>query len=168
MNFDFRGPYKIQWSRDDNKDRKIDRNELLELKRELQSQNLGRCRGCYMFTLKYGDKYIPYYIGQAVQNDLITESFAKKHKLEIYDDVVKEGRGWPYIFYFPKLTPTGKYAGTAKKGSDRSIDFLEDFLIASALQKNSGLRNVKKTGFWRDMHVAGRSVQNLEGLGLFG
>src|SRR5215471_3743104 len=39
--------------------------------------------------------------------------------------------------------------------SHQDVDFLEDMLIAMALEKNPKLINSKKTSFWRDMRVPG-------------
>ncbi|RQG99817.1 hypothetical protein [Paraburkholderia dinghuensis] len=160
MKFDVYGSYPIPCIDDENGKRKIDRDGLKTLKKTIGSSadGLADCRGCYVFALKHGNKYTPWYIGQAAGGrtlNLLKESLHPKHKLEIYDEVVSENKGHPHLFLLPKLTKNGKFAGTVKKGSDKSLDFLEDWLIAVSFQKNRNLRNDKKTWFLKNLYVAG-------------
>jgi hypothetical protein len=72
---------------------------------------------------------------------------------EKYNKACSESKGSPIIFLLSKLTPKGRYK---KKGrNSATIDFLERWLIAAAIERNPGLINTKETRFLRKISVAG-------------
>jgi len=72
---------------------------------------------------------------------------------EKYNKVCSESKGRPVVFFLTMLTPNGRYK---KKGSrSASTDFLERWLIATAITKNNHLINNKETRFLRKIPVVG-------------
>jgi hypothetical protein len=116
------------------------------------ARSTASARGCYVFSIKAGNGYTPYYVGQAAKQALLAEALSP-HKLTIYNDVCAHTHGTPVLFFIPKITSTGKYSATNSKLS--SVTFLERWLIAKALEKNYNLYNTKETKFLRELHVTG-------------
>lgn len=101
-------------------------------------EHLSDASGCYVFCLKSGRGFSPWYVGKA------TRGFGKEvftdHKLTRYNDVVYAGhKGTPVMFFV--VAPTGK-----SKKLDRQIDELETTLIRAAVWKNERLLNKAKRG----------------------
>src|SRR5258707_879947 len=76
-----------------------------------------------------------------------------------YNEVIaKRKNGTPMLFVLPWLTNSGeRYRKKTKQSGHGSpvLDFLEDWLIGLALQKNSKLINNRQTKFLRRLHVIG-------------
>jgi hypothetical protein len=127
---------------------------LTELKAELESwdSGLSKACGCYLFALHTPKGYTPHYVGQASKSSIAGEALNPLNR-EKYNKACSESKGSPTIFLLPKLTPKGKYK---RKGSaSATIDFLERWLIAAALEKNPRLINTKETRFLRKISVVG-------------
>jgi len=151
MNFDVAGPFKL--SRHGTK-KLITDQSLTELKAELEGwdSGLSKACGCYVFAIHTPKGYTPYYVGQASKRSIAAEALNASNR-EKYDKACSESKGSPSIFLLPKLTPNGRYK---KKGRvSATIDFLERWLIAAALDKNQGLINTKETRFLRKISVTG-------------
>jgi hypothetical protein len=70
-----------------------------------------------------------------------------------YNEACSASKGTPVVFFLPIQTSKGRYR---KKGSGSpSITFLERWLIAAALGRNSKLINSKETSFLRNITVVG-------------
>lgn len=134
MNFDVAGPSFLTRHR---KKSIITQESLTDLKRELDASHPGLAKacGCYVFAIKAGKGYTPYYVGQACKLLLPREAMNPTNR-EKYNRAC-EGKGMPTLFFIPKLTPQGRYR--TKGGSSRTIDFLERWLVAKALKKNPNL-----------------------------
>jgi hypothetical protein len=151
MNFDVAGPFKL--TRHGTK-KLITDQSLTELKAELEGRDSGLSKacGCYVFAIHTPKGYTPYYVGQASKQSIVGEALNPSNR-EKYNKACSESKGSPTIFLLPKLTPKGRYK---KKGRvSATIDFLEGWLIAAALQKNRELINTKETRFLREISVAG-------------
>jgi hypothetical protein len=70
-----------------------------------------------------------------------------------YNKILTEKSGTPVLFLLPMLTDNGRLRKRPK--SNGSIDFLERWLIAEALQKNPELVNNMQTHLLRNLHVTG-------------
>ncbi len=93
-------------------------------------------QGCYVFALRAGGGFTPWYVGKATKS-MKQECFAS-HKLNHYNRVLFPGRrGTPVMFF---VVATGPRTRVAKK----TIDDMETFLIQTALHKNPKLANVQK------------------------
>jgi hypothetical protein len=112
--------------------------------------------GCYVFALRAGRGYTPHYVGQACKSSILKESMNPSNR-EKYNKVLSErGSATPVLFLLPMLTPGGKLRKKLTvNGGLASLDFLERWLIAEAIQKNSELINNKQTHLLRNLHVTG-------------
>lgn len=151
MHFDVAGPFEL--SRHGNK-KMITERSLSNLKPELEywESGLSHSCGCYVFAIRAGKGYTPYYVGQACKRSMLLESLNPSNR-EKYNKACSESNGVPVVFFLPMRTPKGRYR---KKGSgSASIDFLERWLIATAIDKNPYLINNKETRFLRKINVVG-------------
>jgi hypothetical protein len=70
-----------------------------------------------------------------------------------YNDALPK-KGNPVIFLLPMVTPKRKLRKRPNKPL-RTIDFLEEWLIATCLVKNPDLINNRKTKILKNIHVTG-------------
>jgi hypothetical protein len=112
--------------------------------------------GCYVFALRASKGYTPWYVGQAAKMKLLPEAMNPNNR-EKYNKIIGDHAGTPVMFLIPKLTTGGKLAKPTKKkdGELKAVTFLEEWLIASALQKNPKLMNQQNTHFLKYLHVVG-------------
>lgn len=102
----------------------------------LEDEGLDRKQGCYIFSLRAGRGFCPWYIGKT------TRCFAYEcvgaHQMERYNEVLFSGRkGSPVMFF---VAPEGR-----KKTVPKSIcDDLEWYLINQAFQENADIANDRK------------------------
>ncbi|RDS80966.1 hypothetical protein DWU99_18095 [Dyella psychrodurans] len=72
-----------------------------------------------------------------------------------YNRVLDDDKGTPLLFVIPARTPTGKLRRRPENSGLSSLDFLERWLIAAAIEKNPELINNRETKFLRELHVVG-------------
>jgi hypothetical protein len=152
MNFDVFGPFPIPRNKAKTL---IDDHRLGELSDEVEKRDSGlsvAC-GCYVFATHAGKGYRPWYVGQTKKKALLKEAFNASNINKI-NRVLNDKTGAPVIFLIPMLKRLG---GGFRKPNDGlvSIDFLENWLIAAALQKNPNLINSQNTKYLKDLHVTG-------------
>lgn len=153
MNFDVKGPYVIKRY---GPKKLITDESLDELKISIGDDDLISGCGCYVFAIRAGKGYTPWYVGQASKTKLLNEAMNSSNR-EKYNMVSAKFAGNPVLFLLPKRTKGGKLASPTEKadGNLHSVNFLEEWLIATALQKNPNLVNKKKTFFLKNLHVKG-------------
>ena len=118
-------------------------------------EGLSEACGCYVFAVRAGKGYTPYYVGQACKSSIAAESLNPSNR-EKYNKVLSESKGTPVLFTLPLRTPTGKLRKKSQVGGGLpALDFLERWLIGHAIEKNIGLINNKQTKFLRQIHVIG-------------
>jgi len=156
MDFDIAGPFKIGREEFLN-GRLITKSSISYLWEELEVWNdgLSGAVGCYVFGIKAAKGIIPYYAGQALKRPILDEAFNASNILKYNEALVDRKAGTPILFVLPWLTTGGKYRKPSGVESHPTLDFLEDWLIGAALQRNRNLINNKKTKFLRDVHVTG-------------
>ena len=94
-------------------------------------------QGCYVYALKAGKGFMPWYAGKATKT--FKQEALHPTKLQHYNDVIFKGRkGTPVLFFVSK-------PGNQKKIPKGQIDDIETFLIQSAYYKNPLLKNTQKT-----------------------
>ncbi|MCX6831927.1 MAG: hypothetical protein NT028_07285 [candidate division Zixibacteria bacterium] len=98
-------------------------------------------QGCYVFALRSGKGFTPYYVGKAGKKSggrLGGEVFAD-HKLRKYNSVLFEGsKGTPVIFF---VVPPG----SKKIVPNKILGEVEKYLIQAAKYENDQLVNVQHT-----------------------
>ncbi|WP_211443003.1 hypothetical protein [Collimonas humicola] len=114
--------------------------------------------GCYVFGVKSSGsaRVVPWYVGKAERQSVLKESTNGSH-LQLYNEILDEyKRGRPALYFVPAVTLQGRGRSPVQKGGKMpAVDFLEDWLIARALQSNPGLWNARKTKLLRELSVRG-------------
>lgn len=151
MNFEIFGPFKIE-----RKSKRVDKAALPAFWEKVDEQmpGLSAACGCYMFATSAGGGFTPWYIGKAEKRSFADECF-DYHKRDIYDDVLAERKGTPVLFLVAKMTGTKNRCAQPGKNGYREVEYVESLLIGTALKKNAGLMNIKKTGFAKNLIVPG-------------
>lgn len=153
MDFDVIGPVKLTRH---SKNRLITDDSMRDLIDHLETiePGLASACGCYVFAKQVAKGLTPWYVGQACKTSLAKESMNASNR-EKYNKVL-DGKGSPVMFFLPLRTPSGRLRKRPKgKTSVPVLDFLEKWLIAAALERNSKLKSNKQTSFLRRIHVAG-------------
>ena len=152
MEFYVAGPFEISRH---GKKRNITKESVADLKAKMEAweEGLSESCGCYVFARKTGGGTLPWYVGQACRRSMLGESLNSENRGK-YNEVLDE-KGTPLLFAIPALTPGGKFRKRPKAGGLDSLDFLERWLIAAALERNHNLINNKETRFLRQLHVVG-------------
>lgn len=109
--------------------------------------------GCCVFAIRASHGFTPWYVGQSQKQTIIGEAMNASNIVK-YNDVLNGKQGTPVLFLLPLQTPTGRFV-KQPDGSLESVEFLERWLIAAALEKNSELINNRETKFLREIHVTG-------------
>ncbi len=144
MNYDVAGPFEVKDSKP-------------ELKADMENYKAGLASaiGCYLFVLKAGRGYTPYYAGRTHKQSLIEECMNASN-LAKYNQALDDKQGTPIFFFLPMMTPAGRFRkkplGNSRFGS---LGFLETWMIAEALQKNRELLNIQSTRYLRKLNVTG-------------
>jgi hypothetical protein len=152
MHFDVCGPFRIPRNQAKTL---IDCGRLSELSDEVERScpGLTIACGCYVFVIRAGKGYRPWYVGQTKKKALLKEAFNPSN-INKFNVVLNDQAGTPMIFFVPMLTKSGN---GFRKPNDRleSINFLEKWLIAEAFRKNPKLINLQNTKYLKDLHVTG-------------
>lgn len=149
MNFQIFGPFDLPLKSDswigDSKENKNNFKELIDA----EQMELSEACGCYLFAIRAGKGFKPWYVGLAASQSLFKEIYTNQ-KIKIYNEVFsKIKKGSPVIFLIAATTNRGKFVKpsvTRKK----LFGFVEDLLIGRVIQKNPELMNIKKTKHIKD------------------
>ncbi len=155
MKFDIYGPYDIPRNRY-GKSNLITKDSVATLREVIDNDSLVNGCGCYVFAMRAGKGFKPWYVGQASRMKLLDEALNPNNR-EKYNKISASQKGTPILFLIPKLTTGGKFAKPTrnKNGELKAVNFLEEWLIATALQKNPKLINHQNTHFLKYLHVVG-------------
>ncbi len=150
MNFDVAGPFEIKRF---GKKRIINKDSLSDICDQLEEYEpgLSNAGGCYVFA-KRGRGTLPWYVGQACKSPIAKEALNSENRSK-YNDVT-DSKGTPVLYVIPERTPTGKLRNRRSQPS-ATLDFLEEWLISAAIERNPDLINSRKTRFLRELHVVG-------------
>ncbi|WP_147262616.1 hypothetical protein [Roseiarcus fermentans] len=152
MNFGAEGPFEL---RRYGLKSLINNDTISFLRAALEKFDLGLSEacGCYVFAVRAGRGFTPYYVGRAEKRSILNESLNPSNIIK-YNNVISNIKGTPTMFVLPMLTPQGRYRKLAT-GELGSLRFLEKWLIAQCIEKNPDLVNNKETKFLRSIHVTG-------------
>lgn len=99
--------------------------------------HLRRKQGCYVFAIRAGKGFTPWYVGQASKG-FEGETFTY-HKRDHYNDALfRNGAGRPVLFF---VTPQGNH----RKVPTRDLNQMEKELIQFAIARNPDLCNIMHT-----------------------
>jgi len=150
MNFDVFGPFAIP--RNEAKTRIAD-DRLDEFRNEVENscEDLLTACGCYVFVIRAAKGYTTWYVGRTKKQTFKNEPFTPAN-IRKYESVLEHGT--PMIFLIPIITKS-ETRFRKQNSALKSVEFLEKWLIAEALKKNSNLLNSQDTKFVRELHVKG-------------
>ena len=162
MNFDVFGPFEIPRIPsltiiEDKKQAvgKVSKNADDENGEPKGKPGLSNAPGCYVFVMKAGKGYTPWYVGKSVKPTwTIVEEALWPDKVNKYNRLVAEKKGTPMLFIIPALTEGGRFCKRTQNGLP-AVDFVEQWLIGQALNKNPELLNVHYARFLGNLHVPG-------------
>jgi hypothetical protein len=113
---------------------------------EAQKPGLSEAVGCYIFAVKRGPDYVPWYVGKTIKLGFKSEGF-QLHKRVHLESLGALANGTVNLYLIARVTKPGKLKGKygrhVKQGQDGKITVLEERLIGLALAKNPDLANVK-------------------------
>jgi len=136
----------------------IDRPKLGDFWRlvDVQARGLSNAQGCYVFAIKAGQGYTPWYVGKAAgQNGFFQEALSegKQNQYNWAWSSQNYGKGTMVLFFVARRTASGRDFSRQNGASD--IDWLERHLISLALEANNDLLNVHYTRIHRELFVPG-------------
>jgi hypothetical protein len=150
MKFEPHGPFELPRSNGG-----VDRsrkNSFWELV-DKSHASLSSAVGCYIFAIKAGKGFTPWYVGKTEKLSFGSETW-QDGKLLIYGEVIRKyEKGKPVLFLLPKLTNKGKFSKPTTRRIG-AVAALEEMLIGTCLHRNRELLNKKMTRY-KAMHVPG-------------
>jgi len=132
--FSVKGPFEVPYYRG-KAGRTITDDDIKDFWKE--HVDIGKQRGCYVFSVRAGKGLTPGYVGKATKG-FKQETFSH-HKLTRYQQFLADYKsGTPVLFFV---------AAPQKKGAPNAVHIkeLETFLIQVALAANPDLLNIKGT-----------------------
>tara|TARA_R110002020_G_scaffold50791_3_gene143681 strand:- start:6047 stop:6568 length:522 start_codon:yes stop_codon:yes gene_type:complete len=116
---------------------------------------LRKAIGCYMFSIKRGDTYKPWYVGKTSAQTGFYGEVLTPHKVEHYNGVFETTRRKSgQLIFFTLITSTG-HLSRATRSTAALVNWLERMLIGMAIAKNPDLRNKRDTKLLRSVWVEG-------------
>jgi len=116
--------------------------------------SLSAAVGCYIFAIKAGKGFTPWYVGKTEKMSFSRETWQDGKLLNFGEVIRKYDKGKPVLFLLAKVTDKGKFTKPTKRRNLGSVSALEEMLIGVCLQRNKELLN-KKSVKYRAMHVPG-------------
>ncbi len=110
--------------------------------------------GCYVFSIKNRNNFMPWYVGKTEKRTFAKECF-EATKINYYNEAIAGRKGKPVLILIARLTASQNKFSKPTSGTYKDVDFLESMLIGKALEKNPELLNVSKTQLLREMMVPG-------------
>ena len=131
--FEVYGPYEIPFKPQKNIKR-INQNDTKKFLDNLVENGISKKQGCYIFCLRAGPGFRPWYVGKATKG--IHQECMQDGKIKRYNEILYKGnKGTPVMFF---ALPPGE---GKNKAPTNTIDEMEKFLIKAAYEKNEDLIN---------------------------
>jgi len=154
MKFDIYGPFKIpRQGKTIVLNAKSRRSFWRQVGDVYYEHELPDSHGCYVFAIKAGKGYKPFYVGKA-DTSSFKQEVLNQWNIEKYNNVLIKRKGTPMLFLLPRITDTGLF-GRISSNEKPEISALEDMLIARAIQKNKKAQNISGTKMLREIEVYG-------------
>lgn len=112
-----------------------------------EASKIAQKQGCYVFALKVGKGFTPWYVGKATKS-MKQECFTPG-KIQHYNEVLFKGNKGKPVMFFVALP------GNRNKVPAKEIGDMERFLIQSSLHKNPKICNVQNTKNIPSWSIAG-------------
>ncbi|MCY4361022.1 MAG: hypothetical protein OXE42_02375 [Gammaproteobacteria bacterium] len=148
--FEVYEPIEIPFTSTNNVKR-INRDNTNEFLRNLVEEGIDKKQGCYIFCLRTGRGYSPWYVGKATKG--IHQECMQDGKIRRYNEVLHDGKkGTPVMFF---LLPGQR----KNKAPTNTINEMEKFLIKAGYERNKDIMNTHhaKDDTWTIKGVSGKS-----------
>ena len=132
-------PIEIPFDRSKNHSstKKILKEHINEFWMEAAASKYSEKQGCYIFAMRAGKGFTPWYVGKT-KSSFLSECFADHKRLK-YNEVLADGnKGTPVMFF---IAPREGVIVVEKE----DLDSMEKQLIQIAYAKNPALKNVHGT-----------------------
>jgi hypothetical protein len=151
MKFEPYGPFTLPRSNG-----AVDRTEKRAFWEKIEGSHpsLPAAVGCYIFAIKAGKGFTPWYVGKTEKLSFARETWQDGKLLNFGEVIRNYDKGKPVLFLLAKVTGKGKFTKPTRRRNLGSVSALEEMLIAVCLQRNKELLN-KKLVKYRAMHVPG-------------
>ena len=130
---------------------------------EYWAEGLSRAVGVYVFSIRHGSKFTPWYVGKTCAQTGFRGEIFQSHKLGHYIAASEMRRGSPTLHLVARVDPNRDRFSKPSQVADRDIDALETAMIGMALRANPSVRNARKTWFIRNCRVPGIMGEPLPG-----
>jgi hypothetical protein len=117
---------------------------------------LPTAQGCYIFSIRAGRGYTPWYVGKAAGRDGFQQEALSDGKQNRYNWAWSKeayARGTMVLFFVARRTTAGR--DFSRQVGTADIDWLERHLISLALEANNDLLNVHYTRIHTQLFVPG-------------
>jgi len=153
VKFENYGPFKVP-----RRGAVIDRAALSTFWKTVSEQapGLATAQGCYIFAIKAGRGYTPWYVGKAAGRDGFQQEALSDGKQNQYNWAWSSqdyARGTMVLFFVARRTTSGR--DFSRQVGTADIDWLERHLISLALEANNDLLNVQYTKIHTQLFVPG-------------
>ena len=130
------GPFEIACDTN-GKVKRISKDQAVDFWTQSAVAALKTKQGCYVFAVRAGKGFTPWYVGQASKS--FEQECFTDHKLNHFNDALFKGKkGTPVMFF---VAPTGN----KNKVPAAELNHMEKELTQDALEKNPELRNIQNT-----------------------
>lgn len=114
---------------------------------------ISTAHGVYMFAMRAGNGYTPWYVGKTVRRRGFSQEVFDSHKLVHYNKVLRAYKsGTPVIFLVYPVTPVNS---VIRRPRHSEVDWVERHLISVAIEANPKLRNTRDTSHQREVQIPG-------------
>ena len=118
-------------------------------------KGLAGAQGVYVFSLRYADKYTPWYIGMTCSAAGFSQECLQDHKVRIYREVMSEHRGEPVLQLLALCEWNRGNFCRKSSSAEAYAKRVETYLIELGLVQNEELKNDRKTKFVRELEIVG-------------
>lgn len=116
---------------------------------------LSRAQGVYLFSLRRGDRHMPWYVGKTCSVGGFSQECFQDHKVRTYRNVTSENPGEPFLHLIALVESGRLNFCRPSKSADRYALRVETYLIEMCLARNPELMNDRKTKFVRELEISG-------------
>ena len=112
--------------------------------------------GCYLFCIRHGENYKPWYVGMTVAKTGFGREIFQPHKQAIYENCLTGHAGTPVWLILPLIADGDNARFSRARGTGaKTIFWLERTLTGMAYARNRDLSNIKDMHHYKNIEVAG-------------
>ncbi|MGN6488366.1 MAG: hypothetical protein ACTHLT_11180 [Devosia sp.] len=117
-------------------------------------EGISEACGCYVFAMRRGNSYVPWYVGKAERQTFKRECLTED-KVRKYEEVLLTQKGTPTLSFYGRVTRERLAYSRPSTSQHRDIRYLERLLISHGVKRNKHLINIQDTRLQRTLEVPG-------------